>query len=345
MPNPTIATGYPKAFLEFAVTRGANRATLLERSHLCLDDLKDPEGRTSLTKYIALMQAGIELCNEPALSLLFGEAVRLQDISIVGFLGDTVNDIASGPAMMNRYARLTLDPDDAENADAIELVREGGDVWLKSGIEAYLDNPLLTESAFARTVTTVRAAWSTIPGLSRLKFPKAIRFTHKEPSYRAEYDRIFGVPLFFGSNMNALSLDEEFLKVTLPRTNPHLSKALTGRAEELLKDLESVKTTTRSKVEKLLTANLQRGATSVDVIARQLGMSRQTLFRRLKAEGVTFEKVFDELRHRMAVKYLEEKRSVNETSYLVGFSDQAAFSHAFKRWTGHSPATIRKRKA
>ena len=157
MPNPTIAAGYPKAFLEFAVSRGADRATLLERSHLSLDELKDPERRISLSTYMALMQAGIELCNEPALALLFGEAVRLQDISIVGFLGGTVSDIASGPAMINRYARLALDPDDGGNADAIELVREGSDVWLKSRFEAYIDSPLLTESAFARTVTNVRA--------------------------------------------------------------------------------------------------------------------------------------------------------------------------------------------
>lgn len=343
MPNPTIAAGYRKAFLEFAVSRGANRAALVERSHPGLD-LEDPEGRIPLGTYNALMQAGIELCKEPALSLLFGEAVRLQDISIVGFLGETLSNVESGPAMMNRYARLALDPDDGGNPDAIELVREGRDLWLKSTIEAYIDNPLLTESAFARNVCGVRAMLASLPGFAEMPFPKAIRFTHKEPSYRAEYDRIFGVPLFFGSNMNALLLDEGFLKVSLPRANPHLAQVLTAHAEELLKSLESLKTT-RGKVEKLLTANLQSGATSVDVIARQLGVSRQTLFRRLKAEGVTFEKVLDELRHRMALKYLEDRTlSVNETAYLVGFSDPAAFSHAFKRWTGHSPTTIRKRK-
>src|SRR5215510_13764852 len=164
MPNPTIAAGYPKAFLEFAVSRGANRAVLLERSQLGLDDLENPEGRISLNNYLALMKAGIELCNEPARALLFGEAVRLQDISIVGFLGETLSNIESGPAMMNRYARLAIDADDGGNADAVELVSEGGDLWLKSTSKLYADHPLLTESAFARNVCGMRPLLASFPG-------------------------------------------------------------------------------------------------------------------------------------------------------------------------------------
>jgi AraC-like DNA-binding protein len=73
-------------------------------------------------------------------------------------------------------------------------------------------------------------------------------------------------------------------------------------------------------------------------IAKKLGVSRQTLFRKLRSEGVTFEKVLDELRYKLALHYLSEKKmSVNQTAYLVGFSDPAAFSRAFKRWTGSSP--------
>lgn len=89
---------------------------------------------------------------------------------------------------------------------------------------------------------------------------------------------------------------------------------------------------------------LHTGNVSVDLVAGKMGVSRQTLFRRLKAEGVTFQQVLDALRHRFAVHYLGGKKvSVNETAYLVGFSDPASFSRAFKRWTGSSPRAVRSK--
>ena len=345
MPNPTIAAGYPKALLDFAVSRGADRQVLIERSQIRLDDLKDQDNRIPLANYLALLKASIELCNEPALSLLFGEAVRLQDISLVGLIGVAFDNVESVRRQVNRYAPLTLDADDGGTADAIELVRENGDVWMKFTSEIYKANPLLTESGFARNVCGTRALQASLsasmPSLANLQFPKAIRFTHTEPSYRAEYDRIFAVPLFFGSHMNALLIDEAILNMKLPRTNPYLSEIMSARAEELLKSLESSKTT-RGRVENLLIPILHTGEASMDMIAGKLALSRQTLFRKLKAEGVTFEQVLDQLRHKLALDYLNGKKvSVNETAYLVGFSEPAAFSRAFKRWTGSSPRMAR----
>jgi len=286
---------------------------------------------------MALLKAGIELCNEPALSLLFGEAVRLQDISLVGLIGVAFDNVEAVRRQVNRYAPLTLDADDGGTADAIEIVRENGDVWMKFTSEIYKANPLLTESGFARNVCGARALAASMPNFANLSFPKAIRFTHAEPTYRAEYDRIFGVPLFFGSHMNAFLIDEAFLKMKLPRTNPYLSEILSARADELLKSLEMSKTM-RGRVENLLIPILHTGEASMDVIAVKLGLSRQTLFRKLKAEGITFEKVLDELRHQLALHYLNEKKApVNQIAYLLGFSQPAAFSRAFKRWTRSSP--------
>ena len=83
----------------------------------------------------------------------------------------------------------------------------------------------------------------------------------------------------------------------------------------------------------------------MDAVAGRMGLSRQTLFRKLKAEGVTFEQVLDEMRHQMALYYLNGKKvSVNQTAYLLGFSEPAAFSRAFKRWTGSSPRTMQASK-
>jgi AraC-like DNA-binding protein len=125
-------------------------------------------------------------------------------------------------------------------------------------------------------------------------------------------------------------------------SSPATVRILSAHAEALLEKLESSKTT-RGRVESVLLPMLHTGGANMSTVAAKLGTSRQTLFRRLRAEGVTFEQILDELRHSMALHYLREKRvSVNETALLVGFSEPAAFSRAFKRWTGSSPRTERR---
>jgi AraC-like DNA-binding protein len=84
-------------------------------------------------------------------------------------------------------------------------------------------------------------------------------------------------------------------------------------------------------------AVLPAGESSMDGVSARLGLGRRALFRKLKAEGVTFERILDELRQRLAHQHLGEGKAVNETAYLLGFSDPASFSRAFKRWTGTSP--------
>lgn len=344
MSNPTISAGYPKALLDFAVSRGADKLTLIARSHIHPDELLNQDNRIPLANYVAMLEAGIELCNEPALSLLFGEAVGLPQISIVGLMGQLAINSEDGRRQMSRYGRLALDEDDGDASNPMEIVREGSDVWVRSTSRIYAENALLTESAFARTVCGVRAMMASMPDLANRPFPKATRFTHKEPSYRAEYDRIFGVPLFFESPMNAILIDEAFMQITPPRPNPYLSELLRAHAEDLLENLERSKSI-RGRVESLLIPFLHTGEATMDMIAGKLALSRQTLFRKLKAEGMTFEKVLDELRHKLALHYLRrEKASVQETAYLVGFSDPAAFSRAFKRWTGSRPRTMRNSK-
>ena len=84
---------------------------------------------------------------------------------------------------------------------------------------------------------------------------------------------------------------------------------------------------------------LERGAPGgIDAVASALGCSRNTLYRRLKMEDTTFEQVRDGLRRKRATAWMRSGVSVKETAYRLGFSDPAAFSRAFKRWTGVSPS-------
>jgi len=323
--------------MELAVSKGASRQELAERSRIDPAELQDRDNRIPFARYIALMRAGKELCNDPALALHFGEAVDLSEMTIVGQFASASGSMADDIAQLNRYAPLTLEVDGG--GDRIQLARIDGQLWMIDARPNPNDFPELTESFFARAVCGMRRR------LGETQFVKAVHVTHPEPAYRAEYDRIFQMPVVFESEKNALLLSDDFwptARAVLP--SRYVSDILSARADALLERLEKSKST-RGRVESLLTPMLHTGDASMDAIAGKLGLSRQTLFRKLKAEGVTFAKVLDELRHKMALHYLTEKKvSVNETAYLVGFSDPAAFSRAFKRWTGSSPRTIRASK-
>jgi AraC-like DNA-binding protein len=334
MTEHTIAAGSLRALMDVAVAKGASREALAARAGIDPAEFQEQDKRVPFSKYVALMRAGKELCRDPALALHFGEAVDFAEMSIVGLIGRASETMADGFAQFNRYARLVVD--DGVGTDRLVLTRSAGHLWVIDTLQYPNDFPEFAETSFARMVCTSRK-W-----FPEAQFIKAVHFKHPAPEYRAEYDRVFQLPVVFESDKNALLTDEAWLTHRNPHASRYVFGILSAHAEELLKSLEQSKST-RGRVESLLMPILHTGEASVDVIAAKLGISRQTLFRRLKAEGVTFEKVLDELRHKLALHYLSGKKvSVNETAYLVGFSDPAAFSRAFKRWTGSSPRMMTK---
>jgi AraC-like DNA-binding protein len=97
----------------------------------------------------------------------------------------------------------------------------------------------------------------------------------------------------------------------------------------------------RKEVERTIEPMLGTGEVSIERAARELGMSRQTLYRRLRDEGVTFEALLEAKRRQLAIRYLGlDRMSVKAVTYKLGFSDPAAFSRAFRRWTGMNPSEV-----
>src|SRR5258708_10137048 len=222
MSELTIAATAVRALMEFAVSRGASRSALSQRSQIDPADLADRDNRIPFAKYVTLMRAGVELCNDPALALHFGEAVDGSEISITHHIG--ARSVVDAMAVINRYAALTVVVDQ-DGSDRYVFSRSGGQFSMVDTRKNANDFPELTESSFARMICTMR------PFLAKTPFVKAVHVTHAAPSYRAEYDRIFRVPVVFESNKNAFLMDDAVLSFTPPIPDSYVSEVLTALAE------------------------------------------------------------------------------------------------------------------
>ena len=100
------------------------------------------------------------------------------------------------------------------------------------------------------------------------------------------------------------------------------------------------------RAQKALDAVLSERKASADALGRALGMSRQTLHRRLRERGTSYKELLSKRRYTLAKRYLgQEHASVKVTAWRLGFSSPEAFSRAFKRWTGQSPAQFQATQA
>jgi len=339
--EPTIAAGYPKSLLVFAVSRGAGRQTLMARAGLASADLADAETRIPLSRYLALFDAAIAETHDPALALHFGEAVRMQDICVVGLVCEVAETTAEVARQLNRYSSLIIDEGDGKPHAIVQGVATPHGVWMEFASPSFSAHPVMIEAEIARLVCNTRMTFGLVPEFQAMRFPLAAEFTFPEPAYRAEYERVFRCPLVFGGTRNGLLLEPAFGLLRQPPADRYAFGVLSRRADALHTALASA-ATARAKVERALMPVLHTGDANMDSVAGKLGLGRRTLLRRLKDEGTTFERVLDDLRKTLALDYLAERKvSVNECAYLVGFSDPAAFSRAFKRWTGATPKSLR----
>ena len=80
----------------------------------------------------------------------------------------------------------------------------------------------------------------------------------------------------------------------------------------------------------------------MDQVAKDLLMSSRTLQRRLGEEGSKFNDALNETRKELAQQYIQDDSlPIKEISYLLGFSEAANFTRAYKRWTGTTPSDDR----
>jgi AraC-like DNA-binding protein len=331
--GPTVSGGYVGALLRFAGTLGCDRLALLRQAGLSLEDLDDRDRRIPLAQCATLMAAAETASGLSAFALRFGEALGMDDVSVALLAAGGAATVAEAGVRFNRFGPLALDG--AVGGDMIRLRRDGHGAWIEvlpgsgPGLRPFV------EAGLVWCVRQIRALAGQAGAV------RTVHLRREAPPDPAEYLRVFGAPVVFGAACDAIQLAGDFLAAALPPGHPYVSQLIEDRAEALLGDLEASRSV-RGRVEGRLAERLPRGRADMALIAQDLGMSLQTLRRRLAAEGCGFEQVLDELRRRRALDLLAQAVAVKEVSARLGFSEPAAFSRAFKRWTGVSPSAARR---
>lgn len=338
MTGRTVASGYARSLVELAVGRGADAQALLDAAGIDRVTIDAPDERLPFDSFRRLMSAAKSASGDPALALHFGAAKPFSELSIVGLIAYAARTMGEAFEQTNRYARLVVEVDGHEAGSRFAIERRPDGVWLVDRRLNPNEFPELTESTWVRFIRDRQRAFPL-----REPYVLEVHVTHEAPEHAAAYREYFDMPVVFGAAWNALRIRESWLTEPTGSSDRYVFGVFNAHADKLMASL-AAETSFRGRIESAILPFLHTGAVSMTSVAQQLGVSRSTLHRRLKAEGHSFEEVLDALRHRLAIDYLESRKvSVNETAYLTGFSDPSAFSRAFRRWTGVSPGRYKPR--
>lgn len=185
--------------------------------------------------------------------------------------------------------------------------------------------------------------------------PIEIRFAHAAPEAARAINHLAGFPVTFGAARCEMLLPLSALKLPIPNYDPSLRAHLAGYSDRTRRDgmrsngmgadqrdAQPGLADLRERVESVLIANLPGQVVQADDVAGNLGMSRRTFARRMREQGLSYRGILDDLRCDLACGYLRNGFSINEISFFLDYADPAAFSTAFRRWTGTSPNQYRR---
>jgi len=120
-------------------------------------------------------------------------------------------------------------------------------------------------------------------------------------------------------------------------------RQLIEQAEKYLKSLNTGDNIA-AQLQTMLADLMARGEANADAACRALRLSRRTLQRRLKAERTSFQKVLQEVRRELSIRYLSDTRlKALEVAMLLGYSNISSFTTAFKSWYDMPPAEYRQK--
>jgi AraC-like DNA-binding protein len=292
----------------------------------------DDDARVTPAQFCVAWAELVRLTGNPQIALAIASATPPGAFGIVEYVCRSAPTLGDALRQWVRYLNLL------DDAVVVGLATEGDRALLRVVRESEAPAPASHELCFALVAQQARQL-STVP--FRIT---AVELTHRASGDPSAYRKWFDAPVTFGAATTQLVMPLAALDASLASADPKLLAILTRAADELHRRAPADPTMTAS-VSRVLRDALRADEGHIDRVAKQLGLTSRSLQRRLKDEATSFQAVREQVRRELAQRYLDDKLSISEISFLLGFSEPSAFFRAFKRWTGQTPVEARRRAA
>ena len=296
--------------------------------------IHDPHARIPRRKGDALMRMLTERITDPAFGLQAAQCWHPSNLGTLGYAWLSSSTLRTGLTRVVRYWCIVI-------ADVTVRLDE-----TPGGVE-FVHNP----PALDNTLDGIRGdiLMAIIYDMCRSNFghafsPRCVAFRHAAPADASPYAALFGCPVSFGADANRLLIGLADADRPLPTGNRDLAAVHDRILVEQLARLDKTNIIARCRAS--LLERMTSGEFSEEDLARDLHMSRRSLQRRLSEADASYQSLVDDTRRDMALRYIRDPaRSATDITFLLGYSQQSAFTRAFRRWTGMSPSEYRSSKS
>ena len=168
-------------------------------------------------------------------------------------------------------------------------------------------------------------------------------FSYPRPGHGHFYEELLLCDVAFEQASCGFSFHRKYLQKPIIRSRMELESWLRDSPADLLYlpgREASIQSQLKGELRKILQESMRYPA--FDSVCSDLCMSPQVVRRRLAEEGTSYQKIKDSIRCDVAQSLLANPEiPIMDVAERTGFSESAAFSRAFKKWTGMSPAHYR----
>ncbi|RJF87431.1 AraC family transcriptional regulator [Oleomonas cavernae] len=287
-------------------------------------------GRHPVTRWRAMLERAAAHLRDPLLGLHLGRTITPAYFGVMGYVLLACPNVAAAFLRFQQYQRLLYD------VNPMHYAMEADTVMLEWGVEAGRPGPLVDECAITALVQLLRDI------TDRRANPLEVRFVNPPPADPKPYREYFGCPVHFAQAATAVRYPAKIMALPLRGPDPALLDVLERQADALLDELPRPDDFEQG-VRRCIARLAREGEPSLERVANELHCSTRTLHRRLEQRGGSFRGLVDDTRRRLADDYLTDPRlQLAEIAQLLGYSEQSAFTRAYRRWTGRTPKATRQ---